>query len=101
MLTVAGSPTECERCVMDAISVGYRSIDTAQVALRYLLKRDVVIIPKSTHKNRMEQNIDIFDFNLTDEEMDKILLLDMGESLFLSHFDPDTVEFLVKWAPEI
>ena len=67
---------------------------SAQVALRFLLQSDVVVIPKSTHKERMVENIDVFDFVLSPEDMDAIRKLDEGESLFFSHYDPDTVEFL-------
>lgn len=66
----------------------------AQVALRYLIQRNVVVIPKSTHKERMIQNIDVFDFMLSAEDMALIKKLDEGESLFFSHYDPETVEFL-------
>lgn len=66
----------------------------AQVALRYLIQRDVIVIPKTVHKNRMEQNFDVFDFVLTDDDMTEILKLDMGESQFFSHADPETVKAL-------
>ena len=66
----------------------------AQVALRFLLQSDVVVIPKSTHKERMIQNFEVFDFTLSDEDMEAIRKLDQGESLFFSHYDPATVEFL-------
>lgn len=66
----------------------------AQVGLRYLIQSDVVVIPKSTHIERMKQNIDIFDFSLSAEDMSKISALDTNESLFFSHYDPESVEFL-------
>lgn len=66
----------------------------AQTALRFLLQSDVVVIPKSTHKERMQQNLDVFDFRLTTEDMAAIAALDEGESLFFSHYDPATVEML-------
>lgn len=66
----------------------------AQVALRYLSQRDVIVIPKTVHKNRMEQNFDVFDFILTDDDMAEILKLDMGESQFFSHADPETVKMI-------
>ena len=68
----------------------------AQTALRFLLQSDVVLIPKSTHKNRMEENFNIFDFSLTDEEMKEIEGLDTGNSLFFSHYDPATVEWFMS-----
>ena len=69
----------------------------AQTALRYLIQRGVVIIPKSTHKERMMENFDIFDFSLTDEEMQRIAALDLGHSLFFSHYAPATVEQFMQW----
>lgn len=69
---------------------------SAQVALRFLLQSDVVVIPKSTHKERMEQNINVFDFTLSGEDMAAIRKLDEGESLFFSHYDPATVEMLTN-----
>ena len=68
---------------------------TAQVALRFLLQSDVVVIPKSTHKERMEENFNVFDFKLTADEMAEIEALDGGESLFFSHYDPQTVEWFM------
>ena len=68
----------------------------AQVALRFLIQNVVVVIPKSTHRERMEENINVFDFALTDEEMARIEALDGGESLFFSHYDPQTVEWILS-----
>ena len=67
----------------------------AQVALRFLIQSDVVVIPKSTHKERMEENFNVFDFELTADEMAKVEALDCGESLFFSHYDPETVEWFM------
>lgn len=67
---------------------------TAQVALRFLIQSNVVVIPKSVHKERMLQNIDVFDFSLEEKDMETIQALDEGESLFFSHYDPATVEML-------
>ncbi|WP_035050835.1 aldo/keto reductase, partial [Carnobacterium pleistocenium] len=66
----------------------------AQVALRYLIQRSIVVIPKTVTKERMIQNFDVFDFSLTDEDMATILELNQKESLFFSHSDPKTVKFL-------
>lgn len=66
----------------------------AQAALRFLIQSNVVVIPKSTHKDRMAQNIDVFDFKLSDADMEAIRSLDEGESLFFSHYDPATVEMI-------
>lgn len=68
----------------------------AQVALRYLIQRGVVVIPKSIHKERMEENLNVFDFTLNDEEMAAISGLDKGESLFFSHYDPEIVIWLAN-----
>lgn len=68
----------------------------AQVALRFLLQSNVVLIPKSVHKERMEENFNVFDFALTDEEMARIEALDTGKSLFFSHYDPQTVEWFMS-----
>ena len=69
----------------------------AQVALRFLIQSDVVAIPKSTHKERMEQNLRIFDFALDAQDMGRISGLDSDESLFFSHYDPATVERLIGY----
>lgn len=68
----------------------------AQTALRFLIQRGVVVIPKSTHKERMVQNLDVFDFTLSQEDMEAIGRLDQAESLFFSHYDPDTVKWLTR-----
>jgi len=66
----------------------------AQVILRFLIQNDVVVIPKTTHKVRMVQNFDVFDFSLDEKDMRTIAALDAGESAFFSHYDPATVEYL-------
>ena len=71
------------------------SKSVAQVALRFLIQSGVVVIPKSTHKERMEENFNVFDFELTADEMAKVEALDGGESLFFSHHDPKTVEWFM------
>lgn len=68
----------------------------AQAALRFLIQSDVVVIPKTTHKERMEQNLNIFDFALTADDMAAIEALDAGESQFFSHYDPKTVEWFMS-----
>lgn len=68
----------------------------AQTALRFLLQSGVVVIPKSTHKERMEENFHVFDFTLSQEDMDRIAALDTGESQFFSHYDPQTVEWFMS-----
>ncbi|AZS49761.1 aldo/keto reductase [Entomomonas moraniae] len=64
----------------------------AQIALRFLIQNGIVVIPKSTQKERMIENFDVFNFTLSDEEMESISALDTGASLFFSHQDPKTVE---------
>ena len=66
----------------------------AQVALRWNVQRGVVVIPKSTHRERMEQNFNIWDFSLTDEDMAEIAKLDIGHSEIVNHFDPNFVRAL-------
>ena len=66
----------------------------AQVALRWNVQRGVAVIPKSTHRARMEQNLDIWDFRLTDEDMAAIAPLDIGHSEIVDHFDPNFVRAL-------
>ena len=68
----------------------------AQVALRFLLQNGVVVIPKSTHEERMQENFNVFDFVLTDEEMKQMEVLDTGKSLFFSHYSPETVEWFMS-----
>ncbi|GIP43585.1 2,5-diketo-D-gluconic acid reductase [Paenibacillus sp. J45TS6] len=65
----------------------------AQVVLRWLTQREVVVIPKSVHKERMVENFNIFDFKLNEEDMELITTLDTKQSLFFSHNDPE----MVKW----
>ncbi len=72
----------------------------AQVILRWELQRGIVIIPKSTHIERMEENFNIFDFALTDEDMKKIADLDTKTSAFFSHYDPNMVEWFAKMVEE-
>ena len=72
----------------------------AQIILRWQLQRGIVVIPKSTHKERMAQNLDVFDFTLTDEDMQDIAALDTKTSSFFSHQDPAIVEWFVKMEEE-
>lgn len=68
----------------------------AQVILRWDMQRNVVAIPKSTHIERMKQNFDIFDFELSEEDMAKIATLDKKQSSFFSHYDPKMVEWFAQ-----
>ena len=69
---------------------------TAQVMLRWNLQRGVVVIPKSVHRERMEQNLDVFDFELTSDEMAQIAALDTKTSNFFSHSDPAMVQWFAN-----
>ena len=69
----------------------------AQVALRWNVQRGVVIIPKSIHKERMEENLNIWDFTLSDEDMNAIAALDLGHSEIIDHSAADTAKFLNGW----
>ncbi|MHC5372522.1 aldo/keto reductase [Enterococcus sp. LJL120] len=76
---------------------GNHGKSVAQVALRYLIQRGVVVIPKTVSQERMTENFSVFDFGLTDGEMAEIFSLDQKESLFFSHYDPETVKFLTSF----
>ncbi len=69
----------------------------AQVALRWLLQRGVVIIPKTTHVERMKENYDIFDFVLSDDDMALIATLDTGKSLFFDHHSAEAARMFMGW----
>lgn len=66
----------------------------AQIILRWLTQRDIVVIPKSVRKERIIENFDIFDFELSKEDMEKIVTLNTDQSSFFSHRDPEMVRFL-------
>ena len=70
---------------------------TAQVALRWLLQSGVIIIPKTTHKERMEENLNLFDFELDADDMQAIALLDTKRSLFFDHHDGEVAKQFMEW----
>ena len=70
----------------------------AQTALRFLTQEGVIVIPKSTHKVRMEENFNIFDFELSEDDLNKIRALDTGKSLFCDHYSPEFVEFIANYS---
>ena len=72
----------------------------SQVILRWLIQRGVIVVCKSTHIERMEQNFDVFDFELSDEDMEEIKKLDSSDSLFFNHQDPNMVEWFDKMVVE-
>ena len=84
------------------VAIGNKHGKTAaQVALRYLLQQGIIIIPKSVRKERMEQNLQLFDFTLTDNDMDEILKLDTGKSLIMpSHHNPEVTKMFMGFAPK-
>lgn len=68
----------------------------AQTALRYLIQSGVIVIPKSVRRERMEENLNVFDFKLSESDMATLSALDKGESAFFSHYDPSTVEWFMS-----
>ena len=81
------------------VSIGDKySKSPAQVALRFLTQEGIIVIPKSVKKERMEENLNIFNFKLTDDELEEIRALDTGKSLFFSHYDPSTVKMIIDLA---
>ena len=80
------------------VSIGSKYGKTsAQTALRYLIQKNIVVIPKSTHKERMIENINVFDFSLSNDDMAALEKLDTENSLFFSHYDPDFVKFILNY----
>ena len=88
-----------ENPVLTAIGKKYGKT-SAQVMLRWNIQRGVVVLPKSTHIERMEQNFNIFDFTLSDEDMTAISKIDTQTSSFFSHYDPAMVEWFAKMVEE-
>lgn len=68
----------------------------AQVALRWMIQRGIVVIPKSTHIERMRQNIDVFDFSLTDDDMKKIASMNQNDSGTVNFEDPNFIKYLIE-----
>ena len=81
---------------LNAIGEKYQK-SAAQVALCYLLQKDIICIPKSVRKERMEQNLNVFDFQLPEDDMAKIEALDTKQTLFSSHRDPAFVEMILQY----
>ena len=83
------------------VSIGKKyNKSSAQVVLRWLIQRGVIVACKSTHIERMQENINVFDFELTEEDMNSIKTLDTSNSLFFSHSDPNMVEWFDKIVKE-
>lgn len=84
------------------VSIGSKYGKTsAQTALKYLIQKNIVVIPKSIRKERMLENINVFDFTLSNEDMAAIEQLDTGNTLFFSHYDPEFVNFIVNYKASI
>ncbi|MEK3792178.1 aldo/keto reductase [Paenibacillus sp. FSL R7-0204] len=86
--------------VLSGIAAMYNK-SVAQVVLRWLVQRDIVVIPKSVRKERILENFDIFDFELSPADLDQIAALDTGESLFFSHQDPEIAKRLGNWKVDL
>lgn len=83
------------------VSIGKKyNKSSAQVMLRWLIQRGIIVACKSTHIERMQENINVFDFELTEEDMNSIKTLDTSNSLFFSHSDPNMVEWFDKIVKE-
>ncbi len=88
-----------ENPVLVEIGAKYKKTP-AQVMLRWNIQRGVIVLPKSTHLERMKQNFNVFDFALSDEDMAAIAALDTQTSAFFSHYDPNIVEWFAKMVEE-
>ena len=88
-----------ENPVLQSIGEKYGKT-TAQVMLRWHIQRGVIVIPKSTHKERMIENFNVFDFTLSKDDMDQIAKMDTESSAFFSHQDPAMIEWFVKMVEE-
>ena len=88
-----------ENPVLESIGEKYGKT-TAQVMLRWHIQRGVIVIPKSTHKERMIENFNVFDFTLSKDDMDQIAKMDTESSAFFSHQDPAMIEWFVKMVEE-
>lgn len=91
-----GNPELLTNPVLTALAERYNKT-VQQVALRYLIQRDIIAIPKSTHTERMKQNLDVFDFALTPEDMESIRPLDKPTDFRWSHRNPELVKFLLNY----
>ena len=91
-----GNPELLTNPVLTALAERYNKT-VQQVALRYLIQRSIIAIPKSTHTERMKQNLDVFDFTLTPEDMESIRPLDKPDDFRWSHRNPELVKFLLNY----
>jgi 2,5-diketo-D-gluconate reductase A len=91
-----GNPELLTNPALTALAERYNKT-VQQVALRYLIQRGIIAIPKSTHTERMKQNLDVFDFALTPEDMESIRPLDKPDDFRWSHRNPELVKFLLNY----
>ena len=91
-----GDPDLLTNPILTALAERYNKT-VQQVALRYLVQRGIIAIPKSTHIERMKQNLDVFDFTLTPEDMESIRPLDKPADFRWSHRNPELVKFLLNY----
>ena len=91
-----GDPDLLTNPILTALAERYNKT-VQQVALRYLVQRGIIAIPKSTHIERMKQNLDVFDFTLTPEDMESIRRLDKPADFRWSHRNPELVKFLLNY----
>lgn len=91
-----GNPELLTNPVLTALAERYNKT-VQQMALRYLIQRGIIAIPKSTHTERMKQNLDVFDFALTPEDMESIRPLDKPDDFRWSHRNPELVKFLLNY----
>ncbi|WP_195266447.1 aldo/keto reductase [Clostridium sp. 1001275B_160808_H3] len=90
-----GKSNMFENPLLQEIASKYKK-SVAQIILRWLMQRNIVALAKSTHKERMKENFEIFDFELSDKDMRKIAELDTKTSLFFNHQTPETIDMFVK-----
>ena len=82
--------------ILKSIGAKYNKT-VAQVALRFLTQGNVIVIPKSTHKERMKENFEILDFELSNEDIETMRKMDKGSSIFVNHYDPEFVQAIINY----
>ncbi len=82
--------------ILKSIGTKYNKT-VAQVALRFLTQENVIVIPKSTHKERMKENFEILDFELSNEDIETMRKMDKGSSIFVNHYDPEFVQAIINY----
>ena len=82
--------------ILKSIGAKYNKT-VAQVALRFLTQENIIVIPKSTHKERMKENFEILDFELSNEDIETMRKMDKGSSIFVNHYDPEFVQAIINY----